>query len=102
MFTEMSLTIRVAIISLAIFAVSPGAAFGAWSGGSAIVGGMLNAQMEQLCLEAMQNYMAGKGPPPPAVCDQAAASAPIVQEPQRRITCLPINRGAAGTAWTCY
>lgn len=44
--------------------------------------GLADGQMRALCVEALQNYMAGRGPPPPSMCAQAQAAPPRGYYPQ--------------------
>jgi hypothetical protein len=73
--------------------------FNSFAGGPAFWGGVAQgyqqAEMQSLCVQAMQNYVRGAGPVPPAFC--AAASAP--QQPT--VTCNTQHFGNGMSQTTC-
>ena len=76
----------VAVLVLSLGSISAHAQGGWTTGLSSMGGAMPNAQMGWACVQAMQNYMIGGGPPPPAACDAGPQPAPAYSAPQS-LTC---------------
>lgn len=64
-----------------------GGGFGGGAFASGMAQGYQQGQMQQLCLQAMQNYVRGAGPMPPAFCGATAAPPPPQYRPSPRVTC---------------
>lgn len=97
----------------ALLIISPPAVAGGFdaSGAGAFASGVMQGyqqgQMQQLCVEAMQSYLRGAGPPPPPSCSSAPAPQPQYQAPIRRpLHCTTTHYGGSGAmGWddtTCY
>ena len=75
-----------AVLVVSLSSVPAWAQGGFATGLSSMGGAMPGAQMQWLCVQIMQNYAAGMGPPPPAACDTGPQPAPAYSAPHR-LTC---------------
>jgi hypothetical protein len=67
------------------------------AGAQGVMQGYQDSQMRQLCIQAMQNYMNGAGPPPPQFCGAPAAPQPQYQSVQPAPVRVPCDTRSLAT-----
>lgn len=98
-----------ALIALLLASANASAGGGGAGFAAGFAGGLSNAEMQQLCIAALRNQIAG-GPPAPASCNYSAPAPAYVAPPTtvyvapRHCVTRPNIPGSLGTVYetTCY